>query len=56
VIPAQARQNYQTASARMTRDAIRSAVVEAARSLEHPRKIFDDNSDAANAIREWSTR
>lgn len=57
VIPAQARQNYQTASARMKRDADTAPLLlKPLERLEHPRKIFDDNSDAANAIREWSSR
>jgi hypothetical protein len=56
-IPTSARLNYQTAQARMKRDPETAPLLQRPlRRLEHPRQIFADDSDAANAIREWSNR
>jgi len=56
-IPAPARLNYQTAQARMRRDPETAPLLQRPlKRLEHPRQIFADDSDAANAIREWSNR
>ncbi len=55
-IPAEARGNYTAAQARMRRDPESSPLLlRPLQRLEHPRKIFDDNSDAAAAIREWAS-
>lgn len=56
-IPAAARQNYQTSQARMKRDPeIAPLLQRPLRRMSHPRRIFDDDSDAAAAIREWAAR
>ena len=56
-IPTQARLNYQTAQARMKRDPESAPLLQRPlKRLEHPRQIFTDDSDAAAAIREWSSR
>lgn len=55
-IPAEARSNYTAAQARMRRDPDSSPLLlRPLQELEHPRKIFDDGSDAAAAIREWAS-
>jgi hypothetical protein len=55
-IPSEARGNYTAAQARMRRDPDSSPLLlRPLQRLEHPRKIFDDNSDAAAAIREWAS-
>lgn len=54
-IPAEARGNYTAAQARMRRDAESSPLLlRPLQKLEHPRKIFDTNDDAATVIRLWS--
>jgi hypothetical protein len=56
-VPAAARQNYQTAQARMKRDPELARLLQhPLRNMRHPRKIFDESSDSAEAIREWATR
>jgi hypothetical protein len=56
-IPTQARLNYQTSQARMKRDADSAPLLQRPlHRLEHPRQIFDENSDAAAVIREWANR
>ena len=56
-IPAAARRNYQTANARMRRDPEIAPLLEKPlQRRPHPRRVFDENSDAAAAIREWATR
>jgi hypothetical protein len=56
-IPTPARLNYQTAQARMKRDPESAPLLQRPlNKLEHPRQIFAEDSDAANAIREWSNR
>ena len=56
-IPTPARLNYQTSQARMKRDPETAPLLQRPlQRLEHPRRIFADDSDAANAIREWSQR
>jgi hypothetical protein len=56
-VPSAARQNYQTSQARMRRDPeVAPLLQRPLNKIEHPRQIFTDDSDAANAIREWATR
>jgi hypothetical protein len=56
-IPTEARDNYQSAQIRMRRNAESSPLLlRPLQVLKHPRKIFDDDSDAAAVIREWATR
>jgi hypothetical protein len=56
LIPQAARQNYNSAQARMRRDADTAPLLRRPTGqLSHPRQIFDANSDAAAAIREWAT-
>lgn len=56
-VPAEARQNYQASNARMRRDAeVAPLLQRPLKKLPHPRQIFSDDSDAANAIKEWATR
>jgi hypothetical protein len=56
-IPAAARQNYQASQARMKRDPeVAPLLQKPLKKVTHPRAIFNDDSDAANAIREWATR
>jgi hypothetical protein len=56
VIPSEARGNYTSAQARMRRDPNSSPLLlRPLQKLEHPRKIFDTNDDAAAAIREWAS-
>jgi len=56
-IPTEARDNYQSAQVRMRRDAESSPLLlRPLQVLKHPRKIFNDDSDAAAVIREWATR
>jgi hypothetical protein len=55
-IPEDARQNYQSAQARMRRDPeVAPLLQRPLKQLAHPRAIFDANSDGAAAIREWAT-
>jgi len=55
-IPAEARGNYTSAQSRMRRDPNSSPLLlRPLQKLEHPRQVFDANSDAAAAIREWAT-
>jgi hypothetical protein len=55
-IPQTARQNYNSAQARMRRDADTAPLLQRPTGrLSHPRQIFADDSDAAAAIREWAT-
>ena len=57
VVPSAAQQNYTAAQARMKRDPSLAPLLQ--RPLgkaTHPRKIFEDNSDAANVIRQWATQ
>lgn len=54
---AAARQNYQTSQARMKRDPeVARLLQHPLGNMRHPRRIFEENSDAAEAIREWATR
>jgi hypothetical protein len=56
LIPQTARQNYNSAQARMRRDADTAPLLlKPTGQQTHPRQIFDSNSDAAAAIREWAT-
>jgi hypothetical protein len=56
-IPTQARDNYQSAQVRMRRDPESAPLLlRPLRILEHPRKIFDEDSDSAVVIREWASR
>jgi hypothetical protein len=56
LIPERARRNYIGAHARMRRDADTAPLMQRPTGrLMHPRRIFDTNSDAAAAIREWAT-
>jgi hypothetical protein len=56
-VPQEARQNYQGSNARMKRDPELAPLLQRPlKKLTHPRQIFDENSDAAAAIREWATR
>ena len=56
LIPQIARQNYNSAQARMRRDPETAPLLQKPTGrLSHPRQIFDANSDAAAAIREWAT-
>ena len=56
-VPAAARQNYQTSQARMKRDPeVAPLLQRPLKKITHPRAIFNDDSDAAAAIREWATR
>jgi len=56
LIPQRARQNYNAANARMKRDPESAPLLRRPLARdEHPRQIFDSNSDAAAAIREWAT-
>lgn len=55
-VPQDARGNYTEAQARMRRDPESSPLLlRPLQKLEHPRVIFDANSDAAAAIREWAS-
>ena len=55
-IPAAARQNYQVSQARMRRDPeVAPLLQRPLKKLTHPRAIFNDDSDAADALREWAT-
>jgi hypothetical protein len=55
-IPVEARGNYTNAQARMRRDPNSSPLLlRPLQKLEHPRVVFDANSDAAAVIREWAT-
>jgi hypothetical protein len=54
-IPTEARGNYINAQSRMRRDPNSSPLLlRPLQQLEHPRKIFQPDSDAAAAIREWA--
>jgi hypothetical protein len=56
-VPTEARDNYQSAQIRMRRNVESSPLLlRPLQVLEHPRKIFNDDSDAAAVIREWATR
>jgi len=56
LIPQTARQNYNSAQARMRRDANTAPLLlKPTGQASHPRQIFPDDSDAAAAIREWAT-
>jgi hypothetical protein len=56
-VPGAARQNYQTSQARMRRDPeVAPLLQKPLQNVRHPRAVFADDSDAANAIREWATR
>ena len=56
-ILAAARQNYQTSQARMKRDPELARLLQhPLGNMRHPRRIFDESSDSAEAIREWATR
>lgn len=55
-IPPEARSNYTAAQARMRRDPDSSPLLlRPLQKLEHPRKVFDESSDAAAVIREWAS-
>ena len=55
-IPPEARGNYTNAQARMRRDPNSSPLLlRPLQKLEHPRKVFDETSDAAAVIREWAS-
>jgi len=57
VIPTEARDNYQAAQVKMRRDPDSAPIMLRPLAVQkHPRKIFDENSDSAAAIREWATR
>jgi hypothetical protein len=56
-IPTEARDNYQSAQVRMRRNVESSPLLlRPLQVLKHPRRIFNDDSDAAAVIREWATR
>jgi hypothetical protein len=56
-IPSDARQNYTGSNARMRRDPdVAPLLQRPLKKLAHPRQIFDEDSDSAQAIREWATR
>jgi hypothetical protein len=56
LVPADARQNYQSAQARMRRDPeVAPLLQRPLNRLKHPRAIFTDDSDGAAVIREWAT-
>lgn len=56
-ISSEARQNYQGSNARMRRDPdVAPLLQRPLKKLAHPRQIFNEQSDAAEAIREWATR
>jgi hypothetical protein len=53
----EAQQNYQGSNARMPRDPeVAPLLQRPLKKLAHPRQIFSEDSDAAEAIREWATR
>lgn len=55
--PSAAQQNYTAAQARMKRDPNLAALLQ--RPLgkaQHPRRIFDENSEEAAVIRSWATQ
>lgn len=55
-IPSEARANYTSAQARMRRDPNSSPLLlHPLQKLKHPRKMFEDTSDAAAVIREWAS-
>lgn len=55
-IPSEARGNYTNAQARMRRDPNSSPLLlRPLGKLEHQRKVFDEQSDAAAVIREWAS-
>jgi hypothetical protein len=54
-VPGAARQNYQTSQARMRRDPeVAPLLQRPLKKLAHPRVIFQPDSDAAAALREWA--
>ena len=55
--PAQARQNYQVSQARMDRVPERARLLQRPTGAQqHPRKIFEPDSPAADVIRDWATK
>lgn len=56
-IPQAAQNNYQTSQARMKRDPQLAPLLQRPTLNQfHPRKIFDESSDDAAAIRQWATQ
>lgn len=56
-IPAAARQNYQTSQARMKRDPdVAPFLQRPLKKLTHPRAIFNDDSEAADIIKQWADK
>jgi hypothetical protein len=57
MVTSAAKQNYTAAQARMKRDPSLAPLLQRPLgNATHPRKIFEDNSDAANVIRQWATQ
>jgi hypothetical protein len=57
MVPVAAQQNYTAAQARMKRDPNLAALLQRPTGkATHPRKIFEENSAAANVIRQWATQ
>jgi hypothetical protein len=55
--PEQARQNYQVSQARMDRVPERARLLQRPiQAQQHPRKIFEEDSPAADVIRDWATK
>jgi hypothetical protein len=55
--PSQARQNYQVSQAKMDRVPDRAKLLQKPTGgQEHPRKIFEPDSPAADVIRDWATK
>jgi hypothetical protein len=55
--PAQARQNYQVSQARMDRVPERARLfTRPTQAAQHPRKIFEPDSQTADVIRDWATK
>ncbi len=56
LLPPAAQQNYAAAQARMKRDPSLAALLQRPTGkAQHPRRIFEDDSDDADVLRQWAT-
>jgi hypothetical protein len=57
LVPMAAQQNYAAAQARMKRDPNLAALLQRPLgNAQHPRKIFAEDSNEADVIRQWATQ
>jgi hypothetical protein len=57
LVPVAAQQNYAAAQARMKRDpSLAALLLRPTGKAQHPRVIFEENSEAADVVRQWATQ